>query len=78
MDSLEGKLPPNTTVNSFKEIQSLHRIQVLCPDKDLTKDNFCDMFLCDCKGYFREVRCSHIFALADWCVHNVVCALLCA
>ena len=70
MKSLKGQLPSRTTVASFADkVQTLHRIQVLCPDKDLKADNYCLMFRCDCKGYWKTFQCSHVHALAHWCVH---------
>ena len=75
MDSLDGKLPKGTTVKSFNEkLQTLHRIQVLCPDSELTKDNYCVMMRCDCKGYYKAVQCCHVHALAHWWVHALVCS----
>ena len=76
MRSLKGVAPPYTSqqrdkgrgeIEHFiKHTQSLHCIRVLCPDADLTSDNFCDFMRCDCKGNQKIRACKCTYALAHW------------
>ena len=60
--------PPPT--HNIVQVQTLHRVQVLCKDEDLTKHNFNTMMRCDCKAYWRVVGCCHVDACAHWCGHK--------
>ena len=80
MSSLEGKWAGNKCcskkctnkkhpvfLNTWKdEVQTLHRVQVLVKDADLTEENFKLYMRCDCKGYWRMLQCQHVYALAHW------------
>ena len=69
LKSLTGLLPNGSTAASFmEEVQTMHRVQVLCKDDALTFDNFREMMRCDCNGYWKNIGCSHVYALAYWCV----------
>ena len=73
LQSLNGILYKKTVASKFQvckdfigKVQTMHLIQVLCPDSKLTKHNFLDMMRCDCKGYWKLRACKCVYALAHW------------
>ena len=66
LESLEGHITCRSATKFLQEVQTLHLIIVLCPDGELTPDNWMSMLRCDCKGYWGTRCCSHNTATAAW------------
>jgi hypothetical protein len=66
LQSLEGHITCRSATKFLQEVQTLHLIIVLCPDGELTPDNWMSMLRCDCKGYWGTRCCSHNTATAAW------------
>ena len=66
LESLEGRITCRSATKFLQEVQTLHLIIVLCPDGELTPDNWMSMLRCDCKGYWGTRCCSHNTATAAW------------